>query len=164
MSRSPALAAIIVIALSHPTPVISGNYDGAYAGASGAVGFNAPITPDYEFSGFVGYNAELGSGFVAGGELDVAFNPASLWGLNAVTGTLDGRAGFVVIDDVLVYGRAGLGYTTGSGGSTVWDAGAGIEFPLMEDVRLRGEFKRTDPFAAGLMTQYNGKVGVAFSF
>ena len=164
MSRSPKFPTLMLIAFSVTTPIVAGEYDGLYAGASAAAGFNAPITPDYEVAGFAGYNAELGNGFVAGGELEIAYNPKSLWGQNATTGTLDGRAGYLLMDDALVYGRAGLGYTTGAGGSAVWNAGAGVEVPVMEDVRLRGEFERVDPFEAGMMTQYNGKVGIAYGF
>lgn len=164
MSRLPRFGTLMAAALLVATPVVSGEHDGAYVGASAAAGFNAPITPDFEFGAFAGYNAELGNGMVAGGELELVHNPKSLWGLNATTGTLDGRAGYLIMNDVLAYGRAGLGYTTGAGGSMVWDVGAGVEVPVMEGVRLRGEFERVDPFEAGMMTQYNGKVGVAYGF
>lgn len=142
----------------------SNNFDGAYVGIVGAAGIsNLPII-DKEIAAVAGYNFNMGNGYVAGAEIDASFNPLSLWGPNAFTGTLDGRVGYVVTDDVMLYGRAGGGYTTGGPGSAVWDIGGGAEYALTEKFTVRGELDRVDPFAGGMQTQINAKMGIILDF
>ncbi|MCB1355464.1 MAG: outer membrane beta-barrel protein [Maritimibacter sp.] len=165
---SPVLAAIAA-ALSVVTPGLvgpaqAGDFDGAYVGAGLSAGFNAPIVPDYEGSAFIGYNWDFGNQIVAGGELDLSYNPKSLWGADATTSTLDGRLGFLANDAVMVYGRAGGGYTSGGVGSYVWDVGVGAEYMMNNGMTVRGEFDRVDPFEVGMDTQMNGRLGVVMNF
>ncbi len=156
-----ALAAMFVLAAGSAS---AGDFDGAYAGVNASAGFNAPITPDYEFGAFAGYNFGLSSGMVAGGEADVAYNAMSLWGPGAVTAKASARAGYEITDNVLLYGKGGLGYTTGGAGSAVWSVGAGVDINVMDNIMLRTEGERVDPMTAGMLTQYNGKIGVAYGF
>ena len=164
MSRLTVCAAAAAVLIPISSSAIAQAFDGSYVGATIAFGFNAPVVPDHEVAAFVGYNHVMASDFVAGGELDVALNPDSLWGGSALTGKLGARAGYLVTEDILVYGRAGGGYTTGATGSAVWDIGAGGEYAIGDTLSLRGEFDRVDPFVAGMTTQYNAKVGVAYNF
>lgn len=142
----------------------AGEFDGAYAGINGSAGINAPVTPDYEFGAFAGYNMGVANGVVLGGEADIAYNSTSLWGADALTTKGNARAGYELSDNVMVYGKAGLGYTTGGTGSMVWSLGAGADIHVMDNVLLRTEAERVDPTAAGMLTQYNGKVGIGYSF
>ena len=153
------------VTISLVTPGLANDFDGAYAGVSLSAGFNAPTVPDWEGSAFIGYNWDFGNRVVAGGELDLTYNPQSLWGASsAATSTLDGRLGYLAKEDVMVYGRAGGGYTSGLAGSYVWDFGVGAEYIMQNGVTVRGEFDRVDPFQAGMATQVNGRLGVVMNF
>lgn len=142
----------------------AGEFDGAYVGVTGAAGINAPAVPDYEIGAFAGYNFDMSGEMVAGGEVDAAYNANSLWGPNATTVKANGRLGYEVTDNVMVYGKAGLGYTTGGPDSVVWSLGAGTDIKVMDNVLLRAEGERVDPTTAGMTTQYNGKIGIGYSF
>lgn len=156
-----ALAASIVLAAGAAS---AGDFDGAYAGVNASAGVNAPAIPDYEFGAFAGYNFGLSNDLVAGGEADVAYNANSLWGPDALTAKANARAGYVVTNEVMLYGKAGLGYTTGGPGSMVWSLGAGADIQVMDNVLLRAEAERVDPTTVGMLTQYNGKIGVGYNF
>ncbi len=157
-------AAATMAALAFATPTQANDFDGAYVGASVTAGFALADVVDWEGSAFIGYNWDFGNNFVLGGELDLTMNPDSLWVDDATITTLDARFGYLVSDNVMVYGRAGGGYTSALGGSYVWDAGAGVEYMLHNGLSIRGEFDRVDPFEAGMDTQLNGRLGVVMNF
>ncbi|OIP82995.1 MAG: hypothetical protein AUK37_08110 [Rhodobacterales bacterium CG2_30_65_12] len=156
-----AIAATIVLAAGAAS---AGDFDGAYAGVNASAGINAPVIPDYEFGAFAGYNAGVSNGMVVGGEADVAYNPNSLWGPDAVTAKVNARGGYEVTNEVMLYGKAGIGYTTGGPGSMVWSLGAGADIQVLDNVLLRAEAERVDPTTVGMLTQYNGKIGVGYAF
>lgn len=162
---SVPLVAALVATSALVGPAVAGDFDGAYVGGALTAGFNAPVVPDWEGSAFIGYNFDFGNGMIAGGELDLTYNPDSLWGAtSAATSTVDGRLGFLARDDVMVYGRAGGGYTSGGVGSYVWDIGVGAEYLMPNGLTMRGEFDRVDPVEGGMDTQVNGRLGVVMSF
>jgi len=162
---SPVLAAAFTAAVSLVSPALAGDFDGAYVGLGLTAGFNAPSVPDYETSAFIGYNWDFGNQMIAGGELDLTYNPDSLWAATpAATTTFDGRLGYLAREDVMVYGRAGGGYTSGGPGSYVWDLGIGAEYMMQNGLTVRGEFDRVDPFETGMDTQVNGRLGVVMNF
>lgn len=162
---SPALAAAFAATISLVGPVLAGDFDGAYVGLGVSAGFNAPVVPDWEGSAFIGYNWDFGNQMVVGGEVDLTYNPDSLWeGEPATTSTFDGRLGFLANEDLMVYGRAGGGYTTGGPGSYVWDVGIGAEYMMPNGMTVRGEFDRVDPFEDGMDTQVNGRLGMVLNF
>lgn len=169
MKRASPVLAAFAAALSLMTPTFVGtaqaaDFAGAYVGGGLAAGFNAPVVPDLEASAFIGYNWDFGSQVIVGTEADLSINPDSLWGGQATTSTLDARLGFLATDAVMVYGRAGAGYTSGGIGSYVWDFGVGAEYMMNNGLSLRGEFDRVDPFEAGMDTQMNGRLGVVMNF
>ncbi|MCB1338146.1 MAG: hypothetical protein KDK10_12085 [Maritimibacter sp.] len=145
-------------------PMPQAKFEGAYLGASGALAVNFLPAIDTEFGAFAGYNFAVSDRVIAGAEIDASYNPNSLWLTSAFTGTLDGRLGYTVTDDLMVYGRAGGGYTTGGTGSAVWDVGGGAEYFVNDGVAVRGELDRTDPFAGGMQTQLNAKLGIIMDF
>jgi len=162
---SSVLAAAMAAAVSLVTPAFAGDFDGAYVGLGLTAGVNAaPLGPDFEGSAFIGYNWDFGNQMVVGGELDLTYNPKSLWATDATTSTFDGRLGYIAREDVMVYGRAGGGYTSGGPGSYVWDLGLGAEYMMQNGLTVRGEFDRVDPFEAGMDTQVNGRLGVVMNF
>ena len=165
MKRTGFVLAAAFCAASLGTPVLAGDFHGAYVGLGLGAGFNAPDVPDWEGSAFLGYNYDFGNRMVLGGELDLSHNPDSLWGADvATTGTIDGRIGYLATDAFMIYGRAGGGYTTGGDGSMVWDLGAGAEYMLQNGLTFRGEFDRVDPVEAGMDNQLSGRLGVVMNF
>lgn len=140
------------------------HFDGAYVGLIAAAGLSILPVIDREIAAVAGYNFNMGNGYVAGAEVDASFNPMSLWGPDAFTGTIDGRLGYVVTDNMMLYGRAGGGYTTGAAGSAVWDVGGGADFYLNDSFGVRGELDRVDPLTGGMQTQINAKLGIILDF
>ncbi|RME16632.1 MAG: hypothetical protein D6801_05125 [Alphaproteobacteria bacterium] len=138
-------------------------FDGAYAGIFGRDNPAAPTPVDIAFGAYAGYNFETGGGMVAGVEGEVEYDSAAVWGSNVVTATVNGRAGYAASDNVLVYGKAGVGAETATGGA-VWDIGGGVEMNLGSNYRLRGEVARVDPLAAGLASRTDVKVGIGMGF
>lgn len=164
LARVAILAAVSLATPAFLSPSLAGDFGGAYVGGGLSAGFNAPIVPDYEGSAFIGYNWSFGNQVIVGSELDLTHNPKSMWGGSATTSTIDGRLGFIASDAVMVYGRAGGGYTSGGVGSYVWDLGLGAEYMMNNGLGLRGEFDRVDPFEAGMDSQLNGRLGVVMNF
>lgn len=161
---SIARAGVIALAFTLGVPALANDFDGAYVGAAFSVDLVQNNYLDKEGSAFIGYNWDFGNGMVVGGEADLTVNPLSIWGTSATTTTLDARFGYLVSDDIMVYGRTGGGYTSALTGSTVWDAGAGAEYMFDNGFTIRGEVDRVDPFEAGMVTQVNGRLGVVMNF
>lgn len=133
---------------------------GAYA-ADPVTNYGNEVTPAYTAAGFdwngfyVGLNnayvntggAEWGIGGVAGINIQdgamvygAELEANALVAGGVVTGGLyeaTARAGYLVSDDVLVYGVGGGGYDTGVGVGLV---GAGMEFALTQEVTLGAEY------------------------
>lgn len=165
MKYRHAIAATVLMAVSsHALPGISGDFNGAYGGFSVGVGTDPWPSMDHSVDVFVGHNTVVHDNFLLGGEVVVNGNHLSLWGTNVVTGKLEGRLGYLATDDVLLYGRAGGGYTTGGSGSLVWDMGAGAEIDVFDKYTARVEVERIEPFDAGMLSQVNGKLGLVFDF
>jgi len=164
MTRTSPVLAAIAVALSLAAPAFAQDFDGAYVGGGLSGGVTGPTVLDLEGSAFIGYNWTFGNQVIVGSELDLTHNPQSLWTGKATTSTLDGRLGFLARDDVMVYGRAGGGYTSGGVGSYVWDLGLGAEYMMDNGLTMRGEVDRVDPFEAGMDTQLNGRFGVVMNF
>ncbi len=165
MTRTSSIWALALAAAgASGVPVQAGDFAGPYIGAAMSAGTPLPGMIDWEGSAFIGYNWGIGDRIFAGTELDLTYNPKSLWGTGAAIGTLDARLGYLVTEDFMLYGRTGTGYTNGNVGSYVWDAGAGGEYMLDNGITIRGEFDRVDPFDAGMDTQLNGRLGVIMNF
>lgn len=113
---------------------------------------------------FAGHNIVVRDRFVLGGEAVVNGNHNALWGTNVLTGKLEGRVGVLATEDVLLYARAGGGFTTGGAGSMVWDVGAGAEIDFSDKYTTRLEIERIEPFETGMLSQVNGKLGLVFDF
>ena len=161
---STALAAAMAAALTLASPSQANDFDGAYVGAGITAGFALAGVTDWESSAFIGYNWDFGNRFIVGGELDLTYNPDSLWADSAAITTLDALFGYLLTEEFMLYGRAGSGYTSGLAGSYVWDVGAGGEYMWPNGLSIRGEFDRVDPFEAGMATQVNGRLGVVMNF
>lgn len=145
-------------------------WEGFYAGAFGRENFTGPTGVDVGFGGFAGYNMDMGNGFILGAEGTLEFDPAqpsppfggSVWGAGSDwTGTANVRVG-KDFGRTLAFAKAGVGYT--SRGFSVWDVGAGLDFKVMDDWFVRGEYMRVDPIPAGPVTRNNINLGVGYRF
>lgn len=175
LAAGPALAADVVYQEPPaPAPIYESapvsSWAGPYAGLHMGYGFSGSVETNDGFLSndistkgwlggvFGGFNAQNGQ-IVYGAEADVNYSgiDGSNFGESArsrIDGSLRGRLGYAVNDDVLVYGTAGLAaerlrVTDGLGvrdtnvglGYTV---GAGTDVKLTEDVFARAEYRYTD--------------------
>jgi len=172
---APAFAADVVYQEPPaPAPIIESapvsSWAGPYAGVHLGYGFSGSaetsvggVTNDIGTSGwlggaFGGFNAQNGQ-FVYGAEADV--NYSGVDGSNAgetarsrLDGSLRGRLGYAINDDVLVYGTAGvaaerLRVTDGLGARDTnmmvgYTVGAGTDVKLTDDVFARAEYRYSD--------------------
>ncbi len=172
MTRLGGMSGVGAVALALlAAPATGEDFDGGYIGFSGSIGSDPVITNsgrDWSASSFAGYNYRFGELLVAGGEIAAEYNPDSVWGLHVFTGKLRGRAGFVVSDRFMVYGRAGTGYMLGvdfgDGDGFIWDVGAGAEYELFDQLLLRGEVGYVSPFSELLTEQTSFRLGVLTRF
>jgi outer membrane immunogenic protein len=155
----PPPAAPVIPAFTWTGPyagVVAGYGWGTFDGGP-ALGGDIDID-GFQAGGFLGYNFDMGNGFVLGAEVDALWS--GLEGANAVpiAGDLDWvatarvRAG-VDVGRVLIYGTAGVAFggaeLSAGGGSisnthTGWTAGAGADVALSDNMFLRAEYRFTD--------------------
>lgn len=173
---APAFAADVVYQEPPaPAPIIESapvsSWAGPYAGVHLGYGFGGSVETsipgfnnDIDTSGwlggvFGGFNAQNGQ-FVYGAEADV--NYSGVDGSNAgqdararLDGSLRGRLGYAINDDVLLYGTAGVAAERLRVTDTVtnerdtnmmigYTVGAGTDVKLTEDVFARAEYRYTD--------------------
>jgi len=172
---APAFAADVVYQEPPaPAPIIESapvsSWAGPYAGVHLGYGFSGSaetsvggVTNDIGTSGwlggaFGGFNAQNGQ-FVYGAEADVNYsgvdgsNPGET-ARSRLDGSLRGRLGYAINDDVLVYGTAGvaaerLRVTDGLGARDTnmmvgYTVGAGTDVKLTDDVFARAEYRYSD--------------------
>lgn len=142
------------------------DFSGGYVGAYGSYDAAAAPAIDTAIGAYAGYNYEAAPNVMVGAEVDAGFDWASIWaaGGSVTNGLVNARAGYVVDPSIMLYAKAGGGWTTAAGGSAMWDVGAGGEYAVTDTVTVRGEVERLDPTAAALATQYNLKLGVGYGF
>jgi outer membrane immunogenic protein len=145
------------------------SWAGPYAGATLGYAFSGTTTPatgDVDVDGFLGgvfagYNLQNGL-FVYGIEGDVGYSGVK--GDNGITetksgfeGSLRGRMGVAVTNDILLYGTAGgaaqrleVSDPAGDDSNALlgWTAGAGVDVKVTENVFGRVEYRYTD-FGSG---------------
>ncbi|MCR4267778.1 outer membrane protein [Nitratireductor sp. ZSWI3] len=160
VERSPVLMTSPVMV---STPIK--NWEGGYAGVTVGKGFSGKnkdnqsnvLSPKGALGGaFAGWNFQNG-GFVYGLEGDLGYNgmktkgePVSAKG--GLDGSLRGRLGYSVTDDLLLYTTAGFAagrVTLTEGGKSDtntmigWTAGAGVDAKLTDNVFGRVEYRYT---------------------
>lgn len=150
-----ATAALFVLA---PAASQAGDIDGAYLGVE--AGGIATLTTLDKFVGvYGGYNMRFGQSIIAGAEAEATFDP----GTSQQTYTASGRIGYEVIEDGMVFAKAGAGFQPGTG--AVWVAGIGVEAALPEaPVAARLGVDVMDDFAAGANTTVLVKGGLHYNF
>ncbi|MDP1729874.1 MAG: outer membrane beta-barrel protein [Devosia sp.] len=151
---SATIAADLIIA----DPVINNTYggfdwEGPYAGL---------FVMGHDFGLFgigvdAGVNVLVNDGFLLGLEGDVAWLSDNSW-----IGQVNGRAGVLVTDGVLLYGLAGVGF------DSKWDAyvplGVGAEFAVADNLTLRAQYQFQWDFDNVAENAHVGKVGFNWHF
>lgn len=169
---APAMAADVVYQEPPaPQPIIESapisSWAGPYGGVQLGYGFSGSVddgvndigTDGWTGGAFGGFNMQNGQ-FVYGVEGDI--NYSGIEGSNAgfearsrVDGSIRGRAGVAVTDDILIYGTAGVAAeslritdeVSGARDSNTmlgYTVGAGTDVKLTEDVFARAEYRYTD--------------------
>lgn len=198
MSRiaSALLGGVALVAVGAAPSLAQSPFDGAYIGAytgytdnnasaaSGAV--RADIDRDgWLYGAYAGYGqtfdqfyfggeAEIGSANLSGSSGSVAGLPTKLdtnesWGLSA-------RAGFLVNDQTLLYGRAGwqrtnYDITVGTGANRIkvgdnldgYRLGGGLEYAVTDNVLIRSEYNYIN-YENTNFHENQLRVGVAYRF
>lgn len=135
------------------------NFDGPYFGIGGSTIVDSDVyTPTVSIGIDNRYDA-----FVFGGEVFAAINVDEFEDIEVETIGFDAKAGFVLTDNVAVYGLAGVEVDTDT--AIARNAvGVGTDIALNEDVYLTGSYK----YVTDLVTFDNGdhrvSVGVKFPF
>lgn len=171
-ASAPAFAADVVMEEPPaPAPIAElpvASWAGPYAGVNLGYGFSGRVkepgnsigTDGFLGGAFVGYNYEMGNGFVLGAEGDLGYSgvKGSNAGVEAkagVEGSIRARVGYAISPDILLYGTAGgaaqsLKVTDraldASDRNTMlgWTAGAGTDIKFTDNVFGRVEYRYTD--------------------
>ena len=121
------------------------NWTGFYAGVNG--GYSAgPDVRGFTGGGQLGYNYQIDRNWVVGVEADMQYSQQPAW-----WGTVRGRAGYLVMPDLLVYGTGGLAYQLNSPpfnshrNTAGWTAGGGIEKMLDRNWSIKAEYLYVAP-------------------
>lgn len=172
LSGGSAYAADLIIPTT-PQPIIESagfDWDGIYVGAQGGAQFGGDTNG--VIGAFAGVNFDTGSGFIAGVEV----NGDYVWNgddFNAWEVLASGRGGVLVTDDVLVYGKAGVGYrdtnNDGPAQGATYAFGGGVEVAAAASFTVRGEilgqgFFGNDAPKDGAPVAAKGTIGVAYHF
>jgi opacity protein-like surface antigen len=141
--KSALLATVATAALSSATlaadlvidaePIIDNSYgfdwEGPYAGLW-AGGLTNPGV--FALGADLGVNIMLDSSLLAGLEGNLSWETNNTWSVQG-----HGRLGFVA-DQALIYGLAGVGWNSGSGGYI--PLGVGAEFAVADNLTLKAEY------------------------
>lgn len=164
---------------STPQPIVESagfNWEGLYVGVQGgvigSVNSDSDSDSDSDNAGLVGLhvgaNFLASSSFLLGleGTAEYIFSDYS----DAALFLINGRAGFLVTDSVLLYGIAGAGvlYNVDSEDSTgVYQLGLGAEIAVSDNISLRGQVAGLGGFDDAnddLFDSYKATVGLSFHF
>lgn len=116
------------------TPVVANDWDGFYAGVYGAyehtsasygLGVAAGVNAQFDF---VLLGAEVGVQGLTNGTDELVY------------GTVLGKAGVVVTDDLVAYGAAGYGLNLQDVSEDHILVGGGVEYKVFEDTSIRAQY------------------------
>lgn len=146
---SATLAADLVI---DAAPVIDNSYGFDWEGPYAGLWVGGITNPNvFALGADLGVNVLLDSSLLAGVEANASWESNSTWSLQA-----HGRLGFVA-DQAVIYGLAGVGWNSASGGYV--PLGVGAEFAVSDNMSLKAEYNyQWGP------NRHVGKVGVNFHF
>lgn len=138
VTGSAALAADLM-APPAPAAAMTSDWTGGYIGASGTY-LRVEGTGESLAEANAVFGADFQTGmFLVGGRLEVGYAHDLTFPMNSWTVTLQGRAGFVVSDNVLLYGAVGAErYLSGLTHELV---GLGAEFKTADNLALDLEYR-----------------------
>lgn len=147
---SATLAADLVI---DAAPVIDNSYGFDWEGPYAGLWVGGLTNPNvFALGADLGVNFMLDSSLLAGVEGNISWESNSTW-----TAEGHGRLGYLVSDQVLVYGLAGVGWNSATGGFI--PLGVGAEFAVADNLSLKAEYQ----YEWG-PNRHVGKVGFNFHF
>ena len=166
LAGTTAAGAVDPVTLSVETtslavPAEPGGFDwsGFYAGVYGAAGQGGAAGSQFGLGAGIGVNAQLD--FVLVGA-EVTLQSLSGEGIDTSYGSVLGRSGIVLTDDILLFAVAGYGWDLqGVGGGPL--AGGGLEFALTGPVSLRAQYLHSFDGTAS-MPSNQLTLGAAFHF
>ena len=145
---SATLAADLVI---EDEPIIDNSFGFDWEGPYAGLWVGGLTTPAFALGADFGVNALLDSSLLAGVEGNVSWQSDSTWTVQG-----HGRLGFVM-DPAVIYGLAGVGWNSGTGGFI--PLGVGVEFAVADNLSLKAEYNyQWGP------NVHVGKVGFNFHF
>jgi outer membrane immunogenic protein len=115
------------------------NFEGFYAGAQGGAAWLAGPGIVGTVAGVAGVNFALNDAMLAGLEFQggASFNAGGITGIDVL---LLGHVGGYLTNDLMAYGAVGGGLANGVGS---YAFGAGLEYPLANQISVRGEILGT---------------------
>ena len=117
----------------------SDTWNGIYAGAGLTAAYNVDFGETFGFAdGIVGFNHQVGD-FVFGAEAYLSGWQSNLAGPGISAG-IEGRGGYLVTPDVLVFASGGAMHFI-TGGATYGQLGLGAEFAVAEHLSVDFEYK-----------------------
>ncbi len=115
------------------------DWSGFYAGILGAAGRSPSAETLFGLGAGIGVGAQID--FVLVGA-EVSLLALSSAGVETTYGTVLGRGGLVLTDDLLLYAAAGYGWDLQGPGATPL-AGAGLEIAVTDSIALRAQYLRS---------------------
>lgn len=160
---------------STPQPIVESagfNWEGLYIGVQGGLIGSVESESENDSAGLVGLH--VGTNFLASGSFLLGLEGTAEYIFSDYSDSalflINGRAGFLVTDDVLLYGIAGAGvlYNVDSEDSTgVYQLGLGAEIAVSDNISLRGQVAGLGGFDDAnddLFDSYKATVGLSFHF
>lgn len=134
--KTLAAAAVLVASFGTANTASAQDWTGAYFGGFGAASFQ-PGGPYFTAGTVAGYDVQFGS-IVMGVNFRGSYNFAAGGSINIEGGA---RAGFVLADNILVYGNAALGMIFPFG--PYYSFGGGVELGITDTLHLFAEARRS---------------------
>jgi opacity protein-like surface antigen len=145
---SATMAADLII---DAPPMIDNSYGFDWEGPYAGLWVGGLTTPAFALGADLGVNVLLDTSLLAGVEGNISWQTDGTW-----TAQGHGRLGFVA-DRAVIYGLAGLGWNSGTGGFV--PVGVGAEFAVADNLSLKAEYNyQWGP------NVHVGKVGFNFHF
>lgn len=146
---SAASAADLII--NEPAMMVDNSYGFDWEGPYAGLWVAGLTTPAFALGADLGVNVLLDQSLLAGFEGNLSWQTDSTW-----TAQGHARLGFVA-DQAVIYGLAGVGWNSGSGGFI--PVGVGAEFAVADNLSLKAEYN----YQWGA-NAHVGKVGFNFHF
>lgn len=170
LTTTAAMAADLIIPTT-PEPIMESagfSWDGLYVGAQvGGLFYPAPTATYGSIGAHVGVNFVVADPIVIGVEATADY--LNNGGPSAGQYFVNGRAGVLVTDDVLLYAIAGAGVETYNGFTNgIYQLGAGVELAVTDSITVRGQLTGLGFFDPAVRVNFldgaRATVGISYHF